>query len=345
MTQINVGIIGFGYWGPNLTRNLNELPTANVVAVADLREERLNQIKSAYPSITITKNYKELFNMGLDAVVIATPPASHYALAKECLENGLHVLVEKPLTLSSRDGEDLIEIANQKNRILMVGHTFEYNPAVRALRDIITSPDFGDIYYVNMVRVNLGLYQRNMNVMWDLAPHDISILLYLLGTDPSSVAAQGATCVHLDNHDVAYLHLKFPNNITAQIHVSWLDPNKVRRITVVGSKKMVVYDDIEPLEKLKIYDKGVEAPAYATSFSDFQFSYRYGDVVIPYVKFEEPLRVECRHFVDCIVNSKTPQSDGEVGTRVVRILEALDHSLHNEGVSVKIQNGTFVPTM
>lgn len=345
MAKINVGIIGFGYWGPNLTRNFNELPTANVVAVADLREERLNQIKTTYPGITVTKDYKELFNMGLDAVVIATPPASHYSLAKECLENGLNILVEKPLTLSSRDGEDLIAIARERNLVLMVGHTFEYNPAVRALRDIITSPDFGEIYYVNMVRVNLGLYQRNMNVMWDLAPHDISILLYLLGTDPTSVAAQGATCVHPDNHDVAYLHLKFPSNITAQIHVSWLDPNKVRRITVVGSKKMVVYDDIEPLEKLKIYDKGVEAPAYATSFSDFQFSYRYGDVVIPYVKFEEPLRVECRHFVDCITNKSTPQSDGEVGTRVVRILEALDHSLQHEGTSVRIENGMFVPTM
>lgn len=342
MDKINIGIIGFGYWGPNLTRNFNELPTANVVAVADLREERLKQIKSSYPGITVTANHRELFDMGLDAVVIATPPASHYALAKECLENGLNVLVEKPLTLNSRDGEELIAIAREKNLILMVGHTFVYNPAVRTLKEIITSPDFGEIYYVNMVRVNLGLYQRHMNVMWDLAPHDISILLYLLDQDPSSVAAQGAACIHHDNHDVAHLHLKFQNHVTAQIHVSWLDPNKVRRITVVGSKKMVVYDDIEPLEKLKIYDKGVDAPPYSNTFSEFQFSYRYGDVVIPYVKFEEPLRVECRHFVECLLNGNTPNSDGEVGNRVVRILEALDHSLHNEGTSVKFQDGAFI---
>jgi len=270
--------------------------------------------------------------MPLDAIVVATPPATHFRIARDCLQRGLHVLVEKPLTLNSRDAEELIEMAETRSLTLMVGHTFEYNPAVRALREIIKSGELGQVYYIDTVRASLGLFQRDLNVLWDLAPHDVSILLYLLGHDPISVSTQGAACIFDGKHDIAYLSLVFPGNVLAHVHISWLDPCKVRRITVVGSRKMVVYDDVETLEKIKIYDKGVEAPRYTNTFGDFQCSYRYGDVVIPNIHFAEPLRMECQHFLECIVNNTKPQSCGRIGLKVVKVLEMAERSLQNGGV-------------
>ncbi len=330
--RVNVGVIGCGYWGPNLIRNFVELPTADVPVVADLRNERLLHIASRYPKIKITNDYRDLFDMPLDAVVVATPPVTHFRIARDCLQHGLHVLIEKPLTLNGRDAEELIEIAERRGLILMVGHTFEYNPAVQALREIIKSGELGRIYYVDAVRVNLGLFQRDLNVLWDLAPHDISILLYILGHDPIKVSAQGAACIFKDKHDIAYLNLEFPDGVLAHMHISWLDPCKVRRITVVGSQKMVVYDDVESQEKIKIYDKGVDAPPYTDTFEDFQLSYRYGDAVIPNIHFVEPLRLECQHFLECIANRTEPQSSGRVGLKVVRVLEAAERSLQNGGM-------------
>ncbi len=329
MDKIRVGIIGFGYWGPNLARNFHDAAESELTAIADLKEDRLKRAHGLYPGVCLETDYHKLFDGQLDAVVISTPPATHFDIAKECMEHGLDVLVEKPMTLNSRDAQDLIELADRKDLILMVGHTFEYNSAVMALKSYIERGELGEIYYIDTARLNLGLFQRESNVLWDLAPHDISILLYLLGQNPISVSAQGMPCVFDGIFDVAYLHLVFPNKVPAFVHVSWLDPCKVRRVTVVGSKKMIVYNDVENEQKLKIYDKGVEAPPYTNGFGEFQCNYRSGDILIPNIRIIEPLRQECQHFLTCIANHEKPCSCGEDGLRVVKIIEAAQHSLNN----------------
>jgi predicted dehydrogenase len=333
MVPINVGVIGCGYWGPNLIRNFVELPSANLLAVADMREDRLAHIKSRYPGIATTDDYWDFFAMPLDAIVVATPPSTHFAIARTCLEHDRHVLAEKPLTLSSDEALALIELAEERGLTLMVGHTFEYNAAVRALKELIDSGELGEIQYVDAVRVSLGLYQQDLDVVWDLAPHDISILLYLLDSHPVLVSAQGADCIFKGKHDIAYLHLEFANRVLAHVRLSWLDPCKIRRITVVGSKKMVVYDDVESLEKIRIYDKGVDALPYTDTYGDFQCSYRYGNVVIPSIRFIEPLRLECEHFINCIMEGARPLTCGWDGLKVVRVLEAAERSLHYGGLS------------
>jgi predicted dehydrogenase len=331
MDRIRVGMIGSGYWGPNLIRNFVDISKSELVMVADLKQDRLEKIRRNYSTILTTQDYKDLFNQKLDAAVIATPPSTHFPIAKACLEQGLNVLVEKPLTLSSAHAEELIELAGKKELVLMVGHTFEYNSAVLAMKDLIYRGDLGKVFYLDAARLNLGLFSRDLNVMWDLAPHDISILLFLLNKLPMEVSAHGSSCVFNGIYDVAYINMVFPDNIMAHIHVSWLDPCKVRRVTVVGSKKMAVYNDIESLEKIKIYDKGVEAPDYSNNFGEFQFSYRYGDILIPNIHLVEPLKAECQHFLDCIIDHKKPCSCGEVGLNVVKILEAAQKSLSNSG--------------
>ncbi len=337
MKNIKVGIIGFGYWGPNLTRNFHDIPISNLTVIADMKEDKLARARSLYPEVTLVQDYRELFKMGLDAVVISTPPATHYGIAKDCLEHGLHVLVEKPLTLNSQQACELIDLAHARDLILMVGHTFEYNSAVIALKEYINSGELGDIYYIDAARLNLGLFQRDSNVLWDLAPHDISILLYLLDEKPVSVSAQGMPCVFDGIYDVAYVNLIFPRKIPAYIHVSWLDPCKVRRITVGGSKKMIVFNDVENEQKLKIFDKGVEAPTYTDGFGEFQCNYRSGDIVIPNLRIIEPLRKECQHFLDSIATHTQPCSCGEDGLRVVKVLEAAEHSMRNGSTREMIQ--------
>lgn len=336
MNIVRVGVIGCGYWGPNLIRNFVEIPTSTVVAVADLSQERLEHIQRCYPQITATSDYRDLFGLGLDAMVIATPPATHFRLASDALLHGLHVLVEKPLALASRDAQQLIDLAEEHDRILMVGHTFVYNPAVRAVKEIIDSGEVGSIHYVDAVRASLGLFQRDLNVLWDLAPHDISILLHILGSNPISVSAHGIACVQDNIEDVAYMSLRFADNILAHLHLSWLDPCKVRRITVVGSEKMLVYDDVESLEKVRIYDKGVETPPYTNTFGDFQFSYRYGNITIPNIRFTEPLRLECDHFLECISTDRRPMTDGRNGLNVLKIIEAAQKSMRNSGAEEEI---------
>jgi predicted dehydrogenase len=331
MDKIRVGVVGAGYWGPKLIRNFHDLSSASVAMVCDSRTDRLQHIQRLYPDTAVTPDYPALLDSDVQAVVIATPVASHYALARAALEAGKHVLIEKPMTSSSTDAEKLIECASANKRVLMVGHTFEYNPAVLMLKDMIKSGRLGDIYYINMMRVNLGIFQQDINVIWDLAPHDLSILLYILDMDPISVSARGAAYVQPGIHDIAYVNVGFPGHIMAGIQVSWLDPCKIRRITVVGSKKMLVYDDIEPDEKIKIYDKGVDKPPYSDTFEQFRLSYRYGEVTSPRVPGDEPLHLECAHFIDCIREGKTPRSSGEVGLKVVRILEKAQASLLNGG--------------
>ncbi|MBI2759423.1 MAG: Gfo/Idh/MocA family oxidoreductase [Chloroflexi bacterium] len=337
MDALKVGIIGYGYWGPNLARNFYELPTSDLVAVADRKEDQLKRAQSKYPQVKLTNDYQELFKMGLDGVVISTPPKTHFQIAKDCLLHDLHVLIEKPMTLNSRDGEELIELAEARGLTLMVGHTFEYNSAVQALKKYIASRELGDLYYLDTARLNLGLFQRDSNVLWDLAPHDISILLYLLDKKPVSVSAQGMPCVIPGIYDVAYLNLIFPDNLTAYVHVSWLDPCKVRRVTVVGSKKMAVYNDMESEGKIKIYDKGIDAPDYTNGFGEFQYNYRSGDITIPNIHFAEPLREECMHFIDSIANHTEPKSSGHSGLRVTKILEAAQRSIVNGSMHEVIQ--------
>jgi predicted dehydrogenase len=329
MGKIKVGVIGAGYWGPNLIRNFVELRDSQVVAVADLKDDRLSHIQAIYPQVSVTKNYKELFKMGLDAIVVATPPPTHYKFAQEVLQQGLHVLVEKPLALNSRDAEQLIDLAEQKNLILMVGHTFCYNAAVRTLKELIDRDEIGTVHYIDSARLNLGLFQCGLNVLWDLGPHDISIFSYVLGRQPISISAQGIHCVFEGIHDVIYLSMLFPDNILGHVHLSWIDPCKVRRVTVVGSKKMVVYNDIESSEKIRIYDKGVVTQVYADSFQEFQCSYRYGDLLVPNIRFVEPLKLECQDFLDCIMSGKEPCTNGFEGLKVVKVLEAAQHSLMN----------------
>jgi predicted dehydrogenase len=331
MTEIKVGVIGCGYWGPNLIRNFIELPSSEVIAVADLKEDRLSYIQSRFPKLMVTSDFEDLYSLGLDAVVIATPPVTHFSIAQQCLQQNLNVLIEKPMTLNSQHALELVELAKEKDLILMVGHTFEYNPAVQFLKEIVDSGELGEVHYIDSARLNLGLFQPTLNVLWDLAPHDISILNYIMGTHPTSVSAEGMQCIFEGVYDIAYLNLMFPGNVLAHAHLSWLDPCKVRRITIVGSKKMVVYNDVESLEKIRIYDKGVDKPEYTNTFGEFQCNYRYGGVSIPNIRFIEPLRQECQHFLESITNHTQPQSDGQAGLEVVKILEAAQRSLDSGG--------------
>jgi predicted dehydrogenase len=339
MQALNIGVIGCGYWGPNLIRNFIEIPDADVIAVADLDDGRLASIIARYPQIhIITQDYHQFFQIDLNAVVISTPPSTHFQIAMDCLEHGLHVLVEKPLTLNSEEAIKLIETARKKRRILMVGHTFEFNPAVQALKDIIANGELGVIHHIDAVRANLGLFQSDLNVLWDLAPHDISILIYILGQLPTRVSAQGMACIHPHLEDVAYMTLEFPGDIMANIRTSWLDPVKTRRITVVGSEKMLIYDDVSPSEKIKIFDIGVKTNERNNSNDPLRFAYKRGDVIIPHIQNSEPLRMECSHFLSCIRENKTPLTSGESGLNIVQIIETAQHSLLNGGVSVPVQS-------
>ena len=327
--MLKAGVIGCGYWGPNLIRNFQQLAGSEVKRVADLDSDRLEHMKRLYPSVKTTTDYRDIItDPEIDIVAVATPVKTHYRFASEALSAGKHVFVEKPIAASVSESQELIALAEKNQQKLMVGHTFLYTVAVRKMKEVIDSGELGKIYYISTQRLNLGLFQNDINVIWDLAPHDISIILYLLGQEPLSVSAQGTSHINPLIEDVAVVTLRFPENLMAIIHVSWLDPDKIRRITVVGSKKMMVYDDVQPTEKIKIYDKGVEKPKHYDTFAEFHYSYKYGDIVIPNISGSEPLRTELNHFIDCIVNDKEPLSNGKNGLDVVKILEATQKSLN-----------------
>lgn len=343
VSLMNIAVIGVGYWGANLARVIFQLPNANLHSVCDVRKERLDSIRSSFPTVKTTLNYRDLFKeKELDAVVVATEAQFHYQIAKECLRANKHILVEKPLSLTSRECEELIEIAERKNRVLMVGHTFEYNGAVRKLKEYVVRGDLGDIYYIYSRRLSLGKIRQDINAMWNFAPHDISIILYLMEIEPTKVTAQGLCCIQKGIEDVVFMHLEFANDVIAHIHISWLDPNKVRRMTIVGSKKMVIYDDIETDAKIQVYDKGIDRKSLKESlgkfetFGDFQLLLRAGDIYMPKIDFVEPLKVELSHFVDCVEKGRKPLTDGYDGLRVVRILEAAQKSLENGGIPQKV---------
>jgi predicted dehydrogenase len=325
--MITAGVVGYGYWGSKHARVLSGFGDVDL-AIIDRSPERRTAARLAFPSARVVSNLDEIVEQ-LDAVVVATPPASHCAVALQAIEHGCHVMVEKPLATSVRDCERLIAAAEDARVVLMVGHTFEYHAAVWKLREIVRSGEIGEVYYLDAARLNLGLYQADVNVVWDLAPHDISIINYLLGREPDTVQAWADRHAGHRTEDVAYLKLVFSNPaVTAYVHVSWLDPRKVRRFTVVGSDKMVVYNDGNANELIRIYDVGVEPTGFdEPDLHNRPMTYRYGDIVSPYVTFDEPLAVEGRTFIDCILSGSRPPTDGESGLAVVRILEAADRSL------------------
>jgi predicted dehydrogenase len=334
---INVAVVGCGYWGPNLIRNFYALPECKVRYVCDKDEKRLAHMKQLYPSVEATKDFEKIVgDKEVDAVVVSTPVHLHYELAKKALQAGKHTFVEKPMTQTSEQSNELVQIAATKKLTLMVGHTFIYSAPVRRIKEIVKSGDIGEVQYISSRRLNLGLFQKDINVAWDLAPHDISIILYFLGKPPISVNCQGKAHINKDIEDVTNMSLDFESGGFATIHSSWLDPNKIREMIIVGSKKMIVYDDNEPLEKIKIYDKRVEAPPHYDTFAEFHYSYHYGDMIAPYIKQTEPLKVETQHFLDCIKTGKTPESSGVDGLRVIQILEASSRSLKNGGAKVEI---------
>jgi len=337
--MINVAVVGCGYWGPNLIRNLNALDDCNMKIACDGSVDRLAHIQRLYPDIETTTDYDSVVNNpDIDAVVIATPVCYHYDMAKKSLEAGKHTLIEKPMTASVEEAKSLREIATRKNLTLMVGHTFIYSSPVRKIKELISDRDtFGSMLYIGCRRLNLGLFQKDINVVWDLAPHDISIILYTLGDNLESVNCQGKAHMNPDIEDVCNLSLNFKGDGFATIQSSWLDPNKVREITFVGSRRMLVYDDLEPQEKIKIFDRHVETPPHYDTFAEFQYSYHYGDMYIPYLKMAEPLKVECQHFLDCINSGEEPITGATAGLRVVQILEAASKSLKQGGAAVAIE--------
>ncbi|MFB3786786.1 MAG: Gfo/Idh/MocA family protein [bacterium] len=342
--MINIAVTGCGYWGPNLIRNFHFLAEhgsknsrCKLKKVCDTDKKRLSHIKSLYPDVDVTPDYQEIVSdPGIDAVVIATPVRYHYAMAKQSLEAGKHTFIEKPMASSVAECAELDRLARDKKLTLMVGHTFIYSPPVRRIREIIQSGDLGELLYISSWRLNLGLFQRDINVAWDLAPHDISIILFITKASPVSVNCQGKAHVTPKVEDVTNMSIHFDNGVFATIQNSWLNPNKIRKSMFVGKNRMLVYDDLEPLEKIKIYDQRVSTPPHYDTFAEFQYSYHYGDVYSPYIKQDEPLKVECQHFLDCIQSGQEPDSGGREGIQVVRIVEAACQSLHNDGHKVVV---------
>ncbi len=335
--MINVGVIGVGYWGPNIIRNFYSNLQTTVCKCCDLRKDRLDFIKRTYPSIETTADYSDLTNdPRLDILAICTPVHTHYEIAKKALSAGKHVLIEKPMTNSSVQAEELLNLAEQKNLKIFVDHTFVFTGAVSKIREVIKKGEIGDIYYFDSVRVNLGLFQHDINVLWDLAPHDISIMHSLLSQKPESVLATGVD--HLKNglENIAYLSVFYPNNVLGHIHVNWLSPVKVRETLIAGTKKMIVWDDNQPSEKVRIYDKGIDVIKSSDQIYDMLIQYRTGDMYCPKIDSTEALAVEVDHIVDCIINDKKGISSGEEGLLVVKILEAAEKSLKNRGKEIRI---------
>ena len=339
--SIRIAVIGVGYWGPNLIRNFAELDDAQVVACSDLSQERLNKIAKRYRGVKCVSEYEQLLrDPGIDAIVVATPVSTHYSIARAALDHGKHVMIEKPLTDSSEHALDLIERAKAAQLVLMVDHTFIYTNAVRKMRDLIESGELGTVLYFDSVRVNLGLFQKDINVIWDLAPHDLSIMDYLLDCEPIAVSAIGASHAGNGLANIAYLTLRFPNNVLAHFHVNWLAPVKIRQMLLGCSKKMVVYDDVEPTDKIRVYDKGIVLNGSAGSAEKrYQalVGYRTGDVLIPKIDTTEALQRVAQEFVSSIQENRTPLTDGLAGYRVVRYLEAAQRSLEANGREVFLQ--------
>ncbi|HZM18546.1 MAG TPA: Gfo/Idh/MocA family oxidoreductase [Gaiellaceae bacterium] len=333
--MIRVAVVGLGYWGPNLVRNLHEVEAAEPALVCDLRPEALATIQRRYPAVRTTTDFDDvLADDTIDAVAIATPVSSHFELAARALESGKHVFVEKPLTASSDEAIELIELADHHGLVLMPGHTFLYSPPVNMIRSLISSGELGEIYFISTSRVNLGLHQSDVSVAWDLGPHDFSILRYWLDETPSHASALSRGCVIPTIPDVAFIDLKFPSGTVAHVELSWLAPSKLRRTTIVGSRKMVVYDDTSN-EPVRVFDSGVMLRDPET-FGEYKLTYRTGDIVSPHMEIAEPLKLELEDFAQAILTGSTPRSSRELGLEVVRMVEAVDESLENSGARVEV---------
>lgn len=338
---MKIGVVGAGYWGRNLIRNMSQLGVLDTVC--DVDKASLGKIKSTYPGVSLVDSLTPVLNRSeIEAVVIATPASMHYVTAKQCLSAGKHVLVEKPFTLSLKEADELISIARKKKLVLMVGMTFIYNAAVRKVRELIQSGALGDIYYVYFERVNLGKVRTDVNVWWNLAPHDISIALYWLDSKIDNLTARGSCYLQKDIEDVVWANIKFRNNTCVLIHTSWLHPNKTRKAVVVGSRKMVIYDEISPDMKVQVYDKGIDRKDISKrlgeyeNFGQFQLIQRAGDIYIPKINFTEPLLEECSHFVECIKTGRKPRTDGVWSREIVRVLEAGQKSMKKNGKFIKL---------
>lgn len=338
--MINVGIIGTGYWGPNYIRILTELDTkAKLISCCDLQEKNLKKIKSQFPAIKTTKDYKEIIkDPEIDAVIITTSPVSHYKIAKDSFTSGKHVLVEKPLTTNVNDAKKLVELSDKKDKILMVGHVFNYNPGVKKLKEMISKGEFGTIFYLWAERMGLGPIRKQGNALWDLATHDISMSTFLLNTLPISVSALGKSYIQKNVEDAILITLEFPDRILYNIFASWFNPEKIRKTTVIGSNKMAVFNDVNKSEMIKIYDRRIDESLLNTTpeYIDHQNVVRFGDIQIPRLDQSEPLKIQVEHFLDCISKNVTPLTDGRNGLNVVRILEAAEKSLKSGGTRVKV---------
>jgi predicted dehydrogenase len=334
--MVKVGVVGCGYWGPNLVRNLLDNHEVGQVTICDLDARKLQKIKQRHPSVKVAASFDDLLrDPEIEAVLVATPISTHAELGKKVLQAGKHLFIEKPMATKRAECLELIELADQRSLTLMVGHTFMFSPPVIRIKEEIEQKRLGKIYYISASRVNLGLHQKDVSVIWDLAPHDYSILFYWLDEKPATVSVLGRDYVQKGIPDVAFIHLEFASGIIAHVQLSWLSPSKLRRTTIVGSKKMLVYDDTESLEKVKIFDKGVDYKNPDT-FGEYQLSYRAGDIVSPQLQSYEPLSLEMTHFIDCFTKGKKPVTDGQCGLRVVEVLEATENSLKANGQPVKV---------
>ena len=323
--------VGAGYWGKNLVRVFSGLSDVRLKTVCDASPDVRKAVRDQYRGVNVCAEYAEVLDDGeVEAVVLAVPAVRHFEAAKAALESGKHVYVEKPMTMCVSEAEELVELADRQGKLLMVGHLLEYHPAVELLKRLIDQGDLGEIYYLYSQRVNLGIVRRDESALWSLAPHDISILLFLLGQEPRSVSARGECYLQDGVEDVVFVNLHFADRRMAQIQLSWLDPHKIRQLTIVGSRKMAVFDDMETSEKVRIYDKAAERDSYE-SYGD-AITLRFGDVLIPHINMAEPLRLEAQHFVQCVREGTQPRSDGKDGLRVVRVLEAAQRSLEQSGV-------------
>lgn len=335
--KIAVGVVGVGGWGKNLVRNYYLSPNAELRWICDLNDDKIRAVQEQSPATSVTSRFKDLLSdEAVDAVVIATTAPSHYPLCKAALQAGKDVYVEKPFVLSVRDAEDLIRVADRGGRVLMVGHLLEYHPVVERLKEMIDDGELGEVRYIYSQRLNLGTVRGDENAMWNFAPHDISVILYLLGKSPTDVSARGQCYLQTGIHDVVFLSMNFGGKSMGHVHVSWLDPHKTRRLTIVGSKRMAVFDDLEPNEKLKIYDKGAEINMNYDRFAEY-VGLRFGDITIPYIRAAEPLQLECEHFLQCVRTRQQPRSNGLDGLRVVSVLAAAESSLRMNGEPVSLE--------
>jgi predicted dehydrogenase len=337
--MVRVGVVGFGYWGPNFVRVFRSLLDCQLVGIVDTRDEALAAAAAMHPGIPLYRTIDDLLEEGVDAVVVATPASTHFEIGSKLIEAGIDLLIEKPLALSVEQGQRLVEAAAAKRRVLMVGHLLEYHPALVEFRDVVRSGELGNLYYLYTTRVNLGKIRAAESALWDLAPHDISIIRFLTDARPLHVSAQGGTYLREGLEDVVFATITFEGGVVANVHVSWLDPHKVRRVTVVGDRRMAVFDDMEPAEKIRIIDKGIDPTEHYESFQD-AMTERIGDIRIPPVPFGEPLKVEAVHFLDCVRDRTAPRTDGESGIRVLEVLEAIESSIRAGGAAVEIEERT-----